>query len=61
MNPNWEKLETLRDEVKLKLHLAGMEARDEFDRIEAQLPDIQTTIDDVIRRLEKLRASLETK
>lgn len=73
MNPTWEKLQTLRDEVRVKLHLAGMDARDEFDKIEAQLPtlqrdmqtsmgaQLQTTIDDVIRQLEKLRASLEKK
>jgi len=73
MNPTWDKLQTLRDEVRVKLHLAGMDARDEFDKIEAQLPtlqrdmqtsmsaQLQTTIDDVIRQLEKLRASLEKK
>ncbi len=73
MNPTWEKIQTLRDEVRLKLHLAGMDARDEFDKIEAQLPSLQkdvegvvsgqvkTTLDDVIRQLEKLRASLDKK
>lgn len=73
MNPTWEKLQTLRDEVRLKVHLAGMDARVEFDRIEALMPDLQkdmqaavgttlhTAIDDVIHQLEKLRASLEKK
>ena len=73
MNPTWEKLQTLRDEVRVKMHLAGMDAKDEWNKLEALMPDmqreveksvgttLQTSIDDVIKRLEKLRASLEKK
>jgi hypothetical protein len=72
-NPTWEKLQTLRDEVRLKMHLAGMDAKDEWNKLEALMPDMQrevekavgttmqASIDDVIKRLEKLRASLEKK
>jgi hypothetical protein len=74
----WEKLQTLRDEVRVKLHLAGMDARDEWDRLELLLPDMEKemettagdlskatrttlrkSVDDVIRRLEKIRTSLK--
>ena len=31
------KMQTLRDEVRLKLHLAGMDAKDEWNKLEPQL------------------------
>jgi hypothetical protein len=34
-----EELKTLRDEIRLELHLASMELRDEWERIERELPD----------------------
>lgn len=34
-----EELKTLRDEIRLELHLASMELRDEWQRIERELPD----------------------
>lgn len=74
----WEKLQTLRDEVRLKIHLAGMDAKDEWNRLEQKMPELEsqvgrtaedlgevtrsaleTSISDAIRRLEKVRASLE--
>ena len=33
-----EYLESLRDEIRLELHLAGMELRDEWQNIERKLP-----------------------
>ena len=74
----WAKLQTLRDEVRVKLHLAGMDARVEWNRLEALMPDMEkemettaadlskatraqfrTSLDDAIRTLEKIRASLK--
>lgn len=43
-------LEQQRDELRLKLHLAGAEARDEWDRIERQIGDLRA-------RLAPLRAA----
>lgn len=47
----WEKVQRLRDEVRVKLHLAGMDARDEWDRLELLVPEIEkqmeTTADDL--------------
>jgi hypothetical protein len=34
-------LETLRDEIRLNLHLAGMDLRDEWKSLEKRLPDRQ--------------------
>lgn len=36
-NPDLTALKALRDEVKLKLHLAGMELKTEWERFEPQL------------------------
>ena len=62
-------MRTLRDEVRLKLHLAGMDAKEEWRSLEPHLTDIEraaselteTTrkaIADAVKRLSKLRASL---
>lgn len=32
-----DRLETLRDEVELKLHLAGMDLRDEWNKLEPEV------------------------
>jgi len=34
----FEELRTLRDEIRLDLHLAGMELKDEWQKIERELP-----------------------
>ena len=34
-------LQTLRDEIKLKLHLASVEGRDAWNRLEPQLDDFE--------------------
>jgi hypothetical protein len=38
----FDQLKTLRDEVRLDLHLASMELRDEWAALEKRLPDAQT-------------------
>ena len=58
------RLEALRDEVRLKLHLAGMELKDEWARIEPEVRDAAHSVQhapsaslerlrDVIDRLER--------
>jgi flagellar biosynthesis chaperone FliJ len=64
---------TLRDEIKLKLHLAGMDAKDEWNKVEPQVTQLEgklneaaedvneatrEAVDDVVKRLQKIRASL---
>lgn len=66
-------LYTLRDEVKVKLHLAGMDAKDEWRKLEPQIAKLEAgvdraaedasdatraAVDDVVKRLQKIRASL---
>lgn len=42
-------LQQLRDEIRLKLHLASMDAKDEWDRLEPQVEHALSTIDSVAR------------
>lgn len=42
LHDSFEELKTLRDEIRLDLHLAGMDARDEWKEIEKRLPDART-------------------
>ena len=62
-------LRTLRDEVRVKVHLAGMDAKDEWQKLEPQLNDVEraateltdaarVALADALARLSKLRASL---
>jgi len=62
-------LRTLRDEVRVRLHLAGMEARDEWNKLEPHLFEVEQAaheasetsrraVADAVERLKKLRASL---
>lgn len=62
-------LRTLRDEVRLKLHLASMDVRQQWKNLEPRLADVEKAADDVshasraalteaIDALKRLRASL---
>jgi hypothetical protein len=62
-------LRTLRDEVRVKLHLAGMDAKDEWRKLEPTLEQAErtasefteatrTALAEAIKRLAKLRSSL---
>ncbi|WP_020564813.1 hypothetical protein [Methylosarcina fibrata] len=42
-----EKLKTERDEISLKLHLASMEAKEEFDAAESQWSQIRQKAADI--------------
>jgi hypothetical protein len=62
-------LRTLRDEVKVKLHLAGMDAKDQWAKLEPELFKVERAaeqatesskklVDDALSRLKSLRDSL---
>jgi hypothetical protein len=64
-----ELLKTLRDEIKVKLHLGGMEVKDQWAKLEPELWKVeraaqQTTesskrlVDEAIQKLKSLRDSL---
>ena len=64
-------LEELRGEIQLKLHLAGMDAKTEWRKLEKELVRAQeeaarsatdatrTALDDTIAKLKKFRESLD--
>jgi hypothetical protein len=60
-------LKTLRDEINLKVHLAGMDLRDEWRKLEPQAEKAwkelsETTLEaakDVKARIQKLQAQLK--
>ena len=62
-------LRTLRDEVKVKLHLAGMDVKDQWSKLEPELFKVERAaeqatesskklLDDALNRLKTLRDSL---
>ena len=62
-------MQTLRDEVRVRLHLAGMEAKDEWNKLEPHLAEVERTaeqltdatgraITDAVTRLRRLREKL---
>ncbi|HMI82978.1 MAG TPA: hypothetical protein VK550_02735 [Polyangiaceae bacterium] len=63
------RLQTLRDEVRVRLHLASMELKDQWNKLEPHLLDVEkkatdasdasrTLITEAVKKLEKFRASL---
>ncbi|MBN1207702.1 MAG: hypothetical protein JXB05_22750 [Myxococcaceae bacterium] len=47
MHENLGKLKTLRDEIRVDLHLAGMEAKDKWKELEPRFRDAERLVDDV--------------
>ncbi len=41
----WEDLKRMADEVKVKLHLAGMEAKDRWKALEPKIQELQTKVE----------------
>jgi hypothetical protein len=69
MNKTLSHLQTLRDEVRVRLHLAGMDAKDEWGKLDPLIAQVegaaheaseatQRAALDLVERLEKLRAKL---
>ena len=63
-------LQTLRDEVRVRLHLASMDIKDQWNKLEPHLLDVEkkatdaseasrTLIHDAVKKLETFRASLK--
>lgn len=60
-------LESVRDQVRLKLHLAGMEAKDRYAKIDDEIFELEqraeqateSTADEVLNRLRQVRERLE--
>jgi hypothetical protein len=63
------KLQTLRDEVRVRLHLAGMDLKQQWDKLEPQLEQVEkkagevseearTVLSEAVKKLEKFRSSL---
>ncbi|KYF59771.1 hypothetical protein WMF18_30865 [Sorangium sp. So ce315] len=64
-----ESLQTLRDEIRVRLHLAGMEAKDAWGKLEPTLLDAEKLAEDVsetsrnalrdiLEKVKEFRASL---
>jgi hypothetical protein len=62
-------MRTLRDEIRVRLHLAGMDAKDEWRKLEPQVAEVEKVASDfseathkavseAVKRLSKLRSSL---
>jgi hypothetical protein len=72
MKKSVELLQRLRDEIGLKIHLAGMDAKDQWNRILTQLEEVEqaaekttseTTrhaLDEAIKKLQKFRDALQS-
>ncbi len=70
LKKNVERLGTLRDEIRLKLHLAGMDAKDQWKHLETELLQVEadaaqaateatrTALDGTIKKLNQFRDSL---
>ena len=50
MTDNWDDIRRIADEVGLKLHLAGMEARDRWRALEPRLAELEKTLAKVGQR-----------
>jgi len=48
-HPELKPMQRLRDEIRLKMHLASMDAKDEWNRLEPQIDHALSTIDSVTR------------
>ena len=66
IDKQFDKLKTLRDEIRVRLHLAGMEAKDTFAELEKQAEHLardlktasQHAVGEITTKLEALAASM---
>ena len=49
--PNWNDVRQIADELELKIHLAGMEARDRWGELKPRLVELEATIDRAGKRV----------
>jgi len=66
LKKNLTRLQTLRDEVRVRLHLAGMELKDQWKKLEPSLEEVEkkagelseasrAAMADAVKRLESFR------
>jgi hypothetical protein len=73
LKKNLDQLQKLRDEIRVRLHLAGMDAKNTWSKLEPRIALVEqqlqkathelsdasrTALDDVIKALKKLRDSM---
>ncbi|WP_437765077.1 hypothetical protein WMF27_31870 [Sorangium sp. So ce281] len=69
LNKSLESLQTLRDEIRVRLHLAGMDAKDAWDKLEPRLLDAEKLAEDaseasrkalreIVEKVKEFRSSL---
>ncbi|MCB1644679.1 MAG: hypothetical protein KDI36_04465 [Pseudomonadales bacterium] len=54
MSQLWQEVKTLRDELRVQIHLAGAEARDEWQRLEARYQDASKKLDELGQQTESV-------
>ena len=62
-------LKTMRDEIRVQLHLAGQEAKDRWGKIEPEIEKVgheiaktsKSTVDDLVNRVKEFKNSLGKK
>jgi DNA repair exonuclease SbcCD ATPase subunit len=70
LKKNLSHLQTLRDEVRVRLHLASMDLKDQWNKLEPHLADVEkkaadateasrNLLEDAVKKIEKFRASLQ--
>jgi|HubBroStandDraft_5_1064220.scaffolds.fasta_scaffold604026_1 hypothetical protein len=72
MSSSVDRLRALRDDVRVRLHLAGMDAKDEWNKLEPRVAELErrvlgelndasrAAIEDVIKRLSRLRDKMRS-
>ena len=53
-----ESLKTLRDEIRVDLHLVGMDARQEWSKIEKRLPSLDRLAREAVEASEQITAKI---
>ena len=70
LQKNLESLQTLRDEIRVRIHLAGMEVKDLWNKLEPRLLEAErlaeeatetsrTALHDLLEKAKELRSSLQ--
>jgi hypothetical protein len=54
LNASLDALQTLQDEIRVKAHLAKMDARDTWATVEPQLQEVRRKARDLARSIEEL-------
>jgi hypothetical protein len=44
-SPTWDDVRRVRDQLKLELHLAGMEAKEQWEKLQPKLAELEKTFE----------------